>query len=67
MSISVIIEKMTIFAIISGVRLPTSSIDLGSTSIWERPIAEHDDHHNQYANSGIVMLGQSVSKKAGQQ
>jgi hypothetical protein len=56
----VTVEKMTIYAIFSGIRVPTSSIGLGSTSIWEYQIAEHDDHQNQYANSGIVMLGISA-------
>jgi hypothetical protein len=35
--------------------------------MWEFPIADYDDHQNQYADSGIVMLGQSTSEQAGQQ
>jgi hypothetical protein len=67
MSVSVTVQKTTMFAIVSGIRVPASSVGLGSTSIWECPIAEYDDHQNQYADSGIVMLGQSASKQAGQQ
>jgi hypothetical protein len=54
------LKRLAMFTITSGIRVPTSSIGLGSTSIWEYPIAEHDDHQNQYANSGIVMLGLSA-------
>ncbi len=67
MIVSMYIPKMTLFAIISGARVPASSIGLRSTSIWAFPIAERDDHSNQCADSGIVMLGQSVNKQAGQQ
>jgi len=71
MSVSVTVKKVTMFAIVSGIRIPAPSIGLGSISIWECPIAEYDDHQNQYADSGIVLLGLSVinqvSKPADQQ
>jgi hypothetical protein len=67
MSISVTVQKKTMLAITSGIRVPPSSIGFGFISMWECPIADYDDHQNQYADSGIVELGQSTSEQAGQQ